>query len=87
MAAAVGLFDKDRPALAFSRLGPLSRSHPRSPSVRFHLGLLLLWLGQVQQAKIELRQAASDGPGAALGREAQAFLTRLAGVGTAPAKR
>jgi tetratricopeptide (TPR) repeat protein len=87
VAAAVGLFDKDRPALAFSRLGPLSRSHPRSPSVRFHLGLLLLWLGQVQQAKVELGQAVADGPGTTLGREAQAFLTRLAAVGTAPQKK
>jgi tetratricopeptide (TPR) repeat protein len=77
VARAVGLFDKDRPALAFSRLGPLAKTHPRSVSVRFHLGLLLLWLGQVQQAKEQLTRARTDGPGTPLGREAEQFLARL----------
>ena len=40
-AAAVGLYDKDEPALAFSRLGPLARRFPHAQTVRFHLGLLL----------------------------------------------
>jgi tetratricopeptide (TPR) repeat protein len=83
----VGLFDKDRPAVAFSRLGPLARTHPRSVTVRFHLGLMLLWLGQVSQARSELRQAVSAGPRTLLGREAQAFLLRLGRVGTSPSKR
>ena len=46
VAAAVGLFDKARPAQAFSRLGPLSREFPKAATVRFHLGLLLLWSGR-----------------------------------------
>ena len=77
VAAAVGLFDKDRPALAFSRLGPLVNVFPRAPTVRFHLGLLLLWSGQVKAAKPELRQARAEGPQTPLGREASAFLARI----------
>jgi Flp pilus assembly protein TadD len=77
VAAAVGLFDKDRPALAFSRLGPLVRTFPRAPTVRFHLGLLLLWSGQVKAAKTELRLARAEGPQTPLGREASAFLARI----------
>jgi tetratricopeptide (TPR) repeat protein len=77
VAAAVGLFDKDRPALAFSRLGPLVRTFPRAPTVRFHLGLLLLWSGRVEAAKVELRRARAEGPKTPLGREATAFLSRI----------
>src|SRR5919197_1221772 len=77
VAAAVGLFDKERPALAFSRLGPLSKTFPRAQTVRFHLGLLLLWIGQVQTAKEELRLAHAEGPKTLLGSEAQALLARL----------
>jgi tetratricopeptide (TPR) repeat protein len=77
VAAAVGLFDKDRPALAFSRLGPLVKVFPRAPTVRFHLGLLLLWSGQVKAAKAELRLARAEGPQTPLGREASAFLARI----------
>jgi tetratricopeptide (TPR) repeat protein len=77
VAAAVGLFDKERPALAFSRLGPLAKTFPRAQTVRFHLGLLLLWIGQVQTAKKELRLARSEGPKTLLGSQAQAFLARL----------
>ena len=78
----VGLFDKGRPAVAFSRLGPLAKEHPRSVTVRFHLGLLLLWLGQVQQAKAQLTQARAAGPGTPLGQEAHQFLVRLAKLRT-----
>jgi tetratricopeptide (TPR) repeat protein len=77
VAAAVGLFDKDRPSLAFSRLGPLSDTFPRAQTVRFHLGLLLLWIGQVQTAKQELRLARAEGPETLLGSQAEALLARL----------
>ena len=76
-AAAVGLFDKERPALAFSRLGPLTQTFPRAQTVRFHLGLLLLWIGQVQKAKEELRLARAEGPKTVLGSQANALLSRL----------
>ena len=77
VAAAVGRFDKDRPAAAFRRLGPLTRRFPRAPTVRFHLGLLLLWLGEVDEGKRELARARALAPSSPLGREAARLLARL----------
>jgi tetratricopeptide (TPR) repeat protein len=82
VAVAVARFDKANPARTFSRLGPLSRRYPRSPSVRFHLGLCLLWLGDVAEARRELRLARSLGSGTVLGSEAATFLDRLKTVRT-----
>jgi tetratricopeptide (TPR) repeat protein len=82
VAAAVGLFDKSDPSAAFSRLGPLVRTFPRAATVRFHLGLLLLWLGRVDEAKRQLALARADAPRSVLGREANRFLIRLKSVGT-----
>ncbi|MDQ2984886.1 MAG: hypothetical protein M3R70_13340 [Actinomycetota bacterium] len=82
VAAAVGLFTKQNPALAFSQLGPLTRKFPKQPTVRFHLALLLFWLGQVKEAERQLRLAVAVGPKTVLGREAKRFLTRLANVRT-----
>jgi tetratricopeptide (TPR) repeat protein len=62
VAAAVGLFDKARPALAFSKLGPLVRTFPKAVTVRFHLGLMLLWLGQAQAGKAQLQRVVAAGP-------------------------
>lgn len=76
-AAAVGRFDKGAPADAFGRLGPLTRRFPRQPTVRFHLGLLLLWLGEVGDGKRQLELARAAGPDSPLGREADRFLDRL----------
>jgi tetratricopeptide (TPR) repeat protein len=85
VAAAVGRFDKSRPAAAFSRLGPLSRRFPRSATVRYHLGLLLLWLarsqpGSVEEAKRQLRRARAEDPESRLGREAKRLLEGLENV-------
>jgi tetratricopeptide (TPR) repeat protein len=87
VAAAVGRFDKADPSRAFSRLGPLTRRFPRSPSVRFHLGLLLLWIGDVDDGKRQLRRAQALGPRSPLGREANRFLARLEGVRTSRARK
>jgi hypothetical protein len=76
-AAAVGRYDKAAPSRAFSRLGPLARRFPRRPTVRFHLGLLLLWLGRVEDGKRQLELARAAGPTTPLGREADTFLRRL----------
>jgi tetratricopeptide (TPR) repeat protein len=62
VAAAVGLFDKARPALAFSRLGPLVRVFPKAPVVRYHLALMLLWLGQARAGRAQLERVVADGP-------------------------
>lgn len=82
VAAAVGRYDKDDPAAAFSRLGPLARRFPDAPTVRFHLGLLLLWTGAIDEAKAQLGRAAAIDPADPLSREAKRFLTRLADAGT-----
>jgi tetratricopeptide (TPR) repeat protein len=81
-AAAVGLYDKDKPSLAFGRLGPLVRRFPHSQTVRFHLGLLSIWLGTFGQAKKELRLALAENPKSAYGREARLLLKRLENVRT-----
>jgi hypothetical protein len=85
VAAAVGRFDKARPAAAFSRLGPLTRRFPHAASVRFHLGLLLLWLarnqpGSLEEGKHQLRLARGKEPGSRLAREAKRLLAGLENV-------
>ena len=77
-AAAVARFTKDDPSAAFSRLGPLARRFPDAPVVRFHLGLMLLWLRQVDKAREELTAAKTDGSGTVWGQEATLLLERLA---------
>ena len=82
VAAAVGRFDEDNLSASFSRLGPLVRRFPTSQTVRYHLGLLLAWTGQREQAIKEFRLAQAAGPKTALGREASAFLAGLVSSGT-----
>ncbi len=81
-AAAVGLFDKARPAGAFGRLGPLTRVFPHAQTVRFHLGLLLLWSAQVRAARAQLVRAEKMDPNSLLGRQAAGYLSALGSVGT-----
>ncbi len=81
MAAAVARFDKAAPAGAFSRLGPLSRRFPRAATVRFHLGLLLLWSGELKEARRQLRLARTVEPGSASAREAKRYLDELRAAG------
>jgi Flp pilus assembly protein TadD len=75
-AAAVARFDKNDPAAAFSRIGPLSRRFPRAATVRYHLGLLLLWTGRVREGKRQLRLVEKS----PLEMEAKRLLVRLAKV-------
>lgn len=82
VAVAVGRFDKANPSRTFSRLGPLSGRYPRNQSVRFHLGLSLLWLGNVDGARRQLRVARDAGPRTPLGTEARRFLASLADLGS-----
>jgi len=76
-AVAVGFFDKDRPAQAFSRLGPLAQRFPRAATVRFHLGLLLVWMGRIDDATRQFRIARDTEPGSVPARQAAEFLRRL----------
>jgi tetratricopeptide (TPR) repeat protein len=80
VAAAVGRYRKDAPQRAFSRLGPLTRRFPHAATVRFHLGLCLLWLGELDQARRQLTQARRLEPRSAVAREAKRFLDRLEAV-------
>ncbi len=87
VAAAVGRFDMDNLSASFSKLGPLVRRFPKSQSVRYHLGLLLAWTGQRNQAITEFRLARSLGPKTALGKEANTFLRGLVTHGTKRTQR
>jgi tetratricopeptide (TPR) repeat protein len=85
VAAAVGRFDKSKPSAAFSRLGPLTKRYPRAATVRFHLGLMLLWLARTQngalaEGKRQLRLAQKEEPSSPLAREAKKLLAGLEGV-------
>ncbi|MGH3109575.1 MAG: tetratricopeptide repeat protein [Gaiellaceae bacterium] len=77
VAGAVGQFDKDEPARAFGRLGPLTRRFPQEPSVRFHLGVLLLWTGRIEEAERQLRLASRTRSGSPLAREAARYLETI----------
>jgi predicted Zn-dependent protease len=86
-AAAVGLFSMTSPSKAFSRLGPLVKRFPKSQTVRFELGLMLVWIGEGKQAETELREAVALEPHTVLGQEAAKLLTGLVPTGTNGAKR
>ena len=79
-ASAVGHFTKDDPSRAFSQLGPLARAHPRAQVVRYHLGLMLLWIRQVKEAQRQLELAEAVSPRSFYGREASRLLRSLQGI-------
>lgn len=81
-AAAVGLFDKQNPSRAFGRLGPLVRVFPHAQTVRFHLGLMLVWSAQIKAARKQFALARDEGASTVLGRQAQQYLAALRRVGT-----
>jgi tetratricopeptide (TPR) repeat protein len=81
-AAAVGRFRKAHPERAFSRLGPLSTRFPHAAVVRFHLGFLLIWLGDYAQARTELERAIADGPQTVYAKDARLLLVKLPKNGT-----
>jgi tetratricopeptide (TPR) repeat protein len=80
VAVAVARFDKDEPAEAFSRLGPLAGEHPEAEIVRYHLGLLLLWIRALDEAEEQLSRA-SQGDGS-YARLAQDLLARVEEIRT-----
>jgi len=82
VAAAVSRFRKDRPERAFSALGPLVRRFPRAQTVRFHLGLLSIWINDFAHARRQLQLAKATAPDTRLGREANRLLNSLMNAGT-----
>lgn len=81
VAAALARFDKDDPSQAFSRLGPLADADENGV-VRYHLGLALSWIGQVEEAKRQLQLARDAAPDGFYGAEAERLLERLEGIGS-----
>ncbi len=79
-AAAVTHFDKQNPSAGFGRLGPLSRRFPQAATVRFHLGLLLIWSKQIAPARRQLERAARLEPASPIAAEARRYLATLDGV-------
>ena len=82
VADAVGRYSKSDPTASFSRLGPLSRRFPKAASVRFHLGVLLLWQADVPEAKRQLRLAQQAEPGSRIAGEAGRYLKEIGKIGT-----
>ena len=82
VADAVGRYDKGNPSASFSRLGPLSRRFPHAATVRFHLGLLLLWQKDVKEATRQLELARKAEPGSKIAAEAKRYLDAVRKAGT-----
>ena len=78
VAGAVGAVRQGRAReRAFGRLGPLTRTYRDEPTVRFHLGVLLLWTGRIEGAERQFRLAAKAQPGSPLAREAERYLETI----------
>ena len=77
-AAAVGLFSKSNPTRAFAHLGPLTAVFPHSAPVEFHLGALLVYVGEYAKAAKQLRSALADGPRSPYAPYAKTLLASLA---------
>jgi len=77
-AAAVARFSKANPTRAFAQLGPLTAVFPHSAVVEFHLGVLLLYIGDNAKAAKHLRAALADGPRSPYAKPARTLLASLA---------
>jgi tetratricopeptide (TPR) repeat protein len=76
-AAAAALFSKSSPRRAFARLGPLTAVFPHSAAVEFHLGVLLLYIGERTKSAKQLRAAIADGPRSPYAKPARILLASL----------
>jgi hypothetical protein len=81
IAVAVLAFDKDNPSASFGVLGPLTQQAPGAsiPELRFHLGMLLLWIKQSTDALAQWRQVVQRAPGSPYGRIAARLLQQQSG--------
>jgi tetratricopeptide (TPR) repeat protein len=77
VASAVARFDKDDLSKAFSRLGPLAAEQPDAAVVRFHLGLMLLWLPDLPEAREQLEAARTADAAGFYGEQAARILEQL----------
>jgi tetratricopeptide (TPR) repeat protein len=81
VAVAVLGFDKDQPSQAFGALGNLTRSFPTAASPIFHLGVLLLWIGQPARATTEFQKAEALDPNGRIGQVARRLAALHSGRG------
>jgi hypothetical protein len=77
-AAAVALFSKANPRRAFAHLGPLTAAFPHSAAVEFHLGELLVYIGEYGKAATHLRGAVAEAPRSPYAKPARTLLASLA---------
>jgi tetratricopeptide (TPR) repeat protein len=80
--AAVGLFSKANPVRAFGQLGPLTGVFPHSAAVQFHLGVLLLYVGERAKAAKHLSAAVADDPQSPYAKPARTLLASLGNTGS-----
>jgi tetratricopeptide (TPR) repeat protein len=79
VAVGVGLFDEDNLNPSFAQLGPLTARFPKSQLVRFYLGYLLAWTAQGDKAVVQFKQAVALGPGTAIGKASESFVSQIQG--------
>jgi tetratricopeptide (TPR) repeat protein len=77
VALAVLTFDKDRPATSMGQLGPMLQQDENNTGIRFHVGLLSLWIGLTTQALGEFRQVLREDPNGPYAKLSQSFIDRL----------
>lgn len=77
VAAAVALFSKANPRPAFAHLGPLTAVFPHSAAVEFHLGVLLVYIGEYDKARRHLRASLADAPRSPYAKQARTLLASL----------
>ena len=73
VALAVLAFDKDMPGTAVQTLDSMSTDEPANAEIRFHLGLLLFWTRDFQDAAGQMRQVLADHPRSPTGAGARVF--------------
>jgi tetratricopeptide (TPR) repeat protein len=73
VAVAVLSFDKANPAATMGVLGPMSANEPTNPEIRFHMGMVLFWIKQFDDAAAQMRQVLADAPGAPYAPIARVF--------------
>jgi tetratricopeptide (TPR) repeat protein len=76
--AAVGLFSKANPTPAFGHLGPLTAVFPKAAVVQFHLGVLLLYIGERKKAAEHLQTTVADAPQSPYAKPAKTLIASLA---------
>ena len=77
VALAVLSFDKDRPAASMGQLGPMLQQDEGNTEIRFHVGLLSLWVGPDDPGAGRVPAGAAGGPARPV-RQAVAVVHRQA---------